>query len=231
MFRTMLHSITFVLALSAALLALSEKAQAGPPLICHPFEIGKAQSLPWNGKEWRDVKRDYDLNRLVDDTLALLQADAHVLLRMETLRRATIYAVWAKSDAEVGYMVKDDKVANALLARLTERAKGQKDALALFDLGYFIESWKNATSKQYAPKTDGYALVKQAISLRNGDATMEFAAALMTTSDKTLQRAHLQKALAGARDGSVLAINLVSHFARPGQSLADLRGEWGLAKN
>ena len=70
-------------------------------------------------------------------------------------------------------------------------------------------------------------MVRKAIELRGGDAEMEFAAAIITSSqsDKTAQRVHLQKALAGAKEGSLLARNIVSHFAQPGQSLADLRAQ------
>src|SRR5262245_50874940 len=90
--------------LSAAVLLLGaavfqQPAIAGPPLICHPIETGDAKSLPWGSSaDWRAAKPDYDLNRLVEDTLALLTPETPVLARMETLRRATIYAVWAKRD-------------------------------------------------------------------------------------------------------------------------------------
>jgi hypothetical protein len=233
MFRNILRSFTLAL---AALAVINLTAQAGPPLICHPYEIGDAQSLPWAGAEWRDVKKDYDLNRLVDDTLTLLQANTPVLVRMETLRRAAIYAIWAQRDHEVGYRVKDTKTAEALLARLQERVtaserKGQVDPLALFDAGFFIETWKNAADRNSAPKLDGYAMTTRASQLRNNDAAMEFAAALMTFTDKALQRAHLQKAVAGAPENSLLARNLVRHFGDRGRNIAELRVNVGLAKN
>ena len=62
---------------------------------------------------------------------------------------------------------------------------------------------------------------------------MEFAAALITSiyTDKTAQRAHLQKALDGAPEGSLLARNLATHFGQRGQRLADLRATLKLAKN
>ena len=63
--------------LLAAALGLVSRAAAGPPLICHPFEIGTAQSLPWaGGPNWHSPSPGYDTNRLVDDTLALLDAKA-----------------------------------------------------------------------------------------------------------------------------------------------------------
>lgn len=223
--------------LLVAMLAGQQQAQAGPLLICHQYEIGNAKSLPWAGNEWRDVKKDYDLNRLVNDTLALLTPDAPVLARMETLRRATIYAVWSKVDYKVGYAGNTERVARELMERLLSRVreaerKGSADALALFDAGYFAESWKMAEPKS-APQVDGYALVNKASSLRRNEATMEFAAALITSiyTDKTAQRAHLQKALDGAPEGSLLARNLATHFGQRGQRLADLRATLKLAKN
>ncbi len=229
------RALMCVILLLVALIAGHQKAQAGPPLICHPYEIGNAKSLPWAGNEWRDVKKDYDINRLVNDTLALLTPDVPVIARMETLRRATIYAVWSNYDQKVGYYAaKNEKVAGELLERLLARVreaerKGKVDALALFDAGYFAESCKMADQKS-APKVDGYAMVNKASSLRGTDATMEFAAALMIRN-KTVQRAHLQKAVAGAPEGSLLARNIVGHFSDRGRNLAELRASLAIAKN
>src|SRR5260370_16288429 len=73
------------------LVVLTTSAHAGPPLICHPIEIGQAKSLPW--VDWnRKVSGGYDLKNLTRDTLAILDSRTPVLVRMETLRRATIYA-------------------------------------------------------------------------------------------------------------------------------------------
>jgi hypothetical protein len=211
---------------------MRQPAQAGPPLICHPYEIGNAQSLPWsNAAEWRGAKGDYDLNRLVNDTLALLTPGTPVIVRMETMRRATIYAVWAARDREVGYKVTGQKVADELLARLMSRVqeaagKSKTDALALFDAGYLLASYQQSgwqSNQQSA--VDAYAMVRKAAEL-SGDAAMEFAAAL-ATRDKAAQRAHLQKAVAGAPEGSLLARNLLSHFGDRGRNLAELRASVG----
>ncbi len=232
-FRALLCAIVLLVAVIAG----HQKAQAGPPLICHQYEIGNAKSLPWAGSAWRDVKKDYDINHLVNDTLALLTPDAPVIARMETLRRATIYTVWSKYDQKVGYAMNNDQTAGELLERLLARVreaerKGQTDALALFDAGYFVESWKNSVSAENkgAPKIDGYTMVNKASSLRGTDATMEFAAALMIR-DKTGQRAHLQKAVAGAPEGSLLARNIIGHFSDRGRNLTELRASLAMAKN
>src|SRR5207245_7417655 len=80
------------LIVAAALVLIARPALAGPPLLCFPFEIGAAKSLPMGHGAWHDIDSKYDVTRLVDDTLALLSPDAPVKVRMETIRRATIYA-------------------------------------------------------------------------------------------------------------------------------------------
>ncbi|MGH9934636.1 MAG: hypothetical protein ACREAM_00220 [Blastocatellia bacterium] len=237
-YRTV-SSMLIVLGLT---LTLVRPALAGPVLICRTYEIGAAKSLPWGGSDWRSVKSDYDINRLVEDTLALLTPDTPVIARMETLRRAVIYSAWARVDREVNYTKRNDNAAQDLFSRLVgnskqsafQAASKKPDPLKLFDAGFFVESWKQAYVDGSGKKPvdfDGYALVKQAIALRGNDPEMEFAAALMTSirSDKAAHRAHLQKAISGAPEGSLLARNIINHFGRKGQSLADVRAS--LAKN
>ena len=150
-----------------------------------------------------------------------------------------IYAEWAKVDHEVNYAARNDKVTMALFEKLKARADaaeraGKPDALAIFDVGYFIESWHNSVDYRgkAVPELNGYEWVKKASTLRNSDATMEFAAALISSirSDKAVHQQHLQKAIAGAPEGSLLARNLVLHFPDKGRSLAELRANVGLAK-
>ncbi|HMX29051.1 MAG TPA: hypothetical protein PKC13_25925 [Blastocatellia bacterium] len=237
MTRKMLRSCS----LAAALLltaALQQTALAGPPLLCHPIEIGDAKSLPWAGSNWRDVKKDYDLNRLVADTLALLTPEAPVLTRMETLRRATIYAVWAKRDSEVGITVKSNAVAEELQAKLMERIReavrlNKNASMALFDAGYLDACYKQAgyTSNINTPSlAEGYAMVRKA-SHQGGSPEIEFALAIISEHPRqAAHQQHLQKALAGAKDGSLLARNLVKHFGKPGQSLSTLRTQIAAVK-
>src|SRR5262245_7824306 len=119
------------------LLGASQKvALAGPPLLCFPFDIGNEKTLPWEGSTWKATRADYDINHLVDDTLALLSNEKPILARMETLRRATIYAMNNKA------------IADQLYSRLMDRmrtAKGAALPLALFDAGYLIETYKQAS--------------------------------------------------------------------------------------
>src|ERR1700730_17724038 len=65
----------------------------GPPLICHTFDIGSAKSLPWISHDWNLTgSESYDPTKLASDTFAILAANSTVLVHMETLRRATLYA-------------------------------------------------------------------------------------------------------------------------------------------
>jgi hypothetical protein len=223
-----IKSIRFAIGLAAAMLCFANVAQAGPPLICHAIEIGSARSLPWTSHNWNlSGGEDYDTKNLVKDTLEILGPDTPVLVRMETLRRATLYAR------------KDPLSAKELLARLHARATsaesaGHPDALAWFDAGYLVETYKQWIGKDMPHMTDGmrmdpnpaagvdgYALVKKAIGLRGAalhgdDSQMEFAAALITLSGpQEAHRQHAQKAIAGAEADALLAQNLATHFTGP----------------
>ncbi len=237
--RKMLRSLTIVAALLITA-TMQQPALAGPPLICHPIEIGNAKSLPWSGANWRDVKKDYDLNRLVADTLALLQPDTPVLVRMETLRRATVYAVWAKRDNEVGITVKSNAVAEELQAKLMERVReafrlNKPATMFLFDAGYLDASFKQAGYKSNVNTpslAEGYAMVRKGSAHMGGSPEIEFALAIISEHPRQAShQEHLQKAIAGAKEGSLLAINLVKHFGKPGQNLSSLRAQLASAKN
>jgi hypothetical protein len=215
-------STRFGIALVAAVLCFAVVAQAGPPLICHTIEIGQAKSLPWISHNWNlSGAETYDTKNLVRDTLEILVPDTPVLVRMETLRRATLYAR------------KDPIAAKELLARLHARAtsaesSGHADGLAWFDVGYLAETYKqwigqkwmrvSADEQNPAAGVDGYALVKKALALRGAalhgdDPQMEFAAALITLSGPTADhRDHAQKAIAGAKADPLLAQNLATRF-------------------
>lgn len=204
----------------AACLALAAVVFAGPPLICHSIEIGGARSLPWISHSWNlSGSESYDLAKLVPDTLAILDSGAPVIVRMETLRRATLYAR------------QDPQVARELLTRLFARTEatangGHPDALAYFDAGYLIACYKQWIGKNMphmtdgmrmeanpAANLDGYALVKKAISLRGEDSEMEFAAALITMDGpQDAHRQHVANATAGAGSDALLAANLKTRY-------------------
>ena len=193
-------------------------AHAGTPLICHPYNIGTAKSLPGSEGDWKGVNPSYDRKNLVRDTLALLTPDTPVIVRMETLRRAAIYATagmrgWG---AQSGFTDEDRRNTKAILEQLQARMKnaGAADqALATFDVGFFVETLRHTRVDE---SIDGYALLVKARELRGPDAEMEFALALASSwpNRRAEHEAHVSRARAGARPGTLLAVNLASHFSR-----------------
>ena len=123
---------TAVITLAAATLLTARPALAGPPLVCFPFDVGSARTLPMGPNGWHDIDRQYDVSRLIDDTIALLGPSTPVIVRMETLRRATLYAGTNAT------------IAAALLAKLEARAAARQPdvALAVFDFGYLVETYR-----------------------------------------------------------------------------------------
>jgi len=204
----------------AVLLCFANVALAGPPLICHTIEIGGAKSLPWVSHGWNlNGGENYDTQNLVRDALEILVPNTPVIVRMETLRRATLYAR------------KDPVAAKELLGRLQARASsaeasGHPDALAWFDVGYLAETYSQWIGKAWmrvnpeeqnpAAGVDGYALVEKALTIRGPDPQMEFAAALITLSGHPSEHLeHAQRAIAGAKNDPLLARNLATHFTGP----------------
>lgn len=199
------------------LLTVAGAAEAGPPLICHAFDAGSAKLLPWSkGQGWNTPDTSYDVHKLTADTLALLSSDTPVIARMETMRRATIYAA------------QDKQVAAQLLTALVDRTSvngGSTDPLAWFDAGYLIESYRQAshiykwdmlssgdrakwTLRSEPQGPDGYTLVTKAIAMSGKNPEMEFAASLM--KDGPTAAEHRRRALASAQAGTLLAKNLAA---------------------
>jgi hypothetical protein len=216
-------------AILATLLSIVTAVLAGPPLICHTFDIGSAKSLPWISHNWNlSAAETYDTSKLASDTLAILAPDKTVIVHMETLRRATLYAR------------KDPAAAKELLTKITMGTKiaaPQSDearALTYFDTGYLVEAYKQWLGDAHNPATglDGYALIKEAIQLRGNDPQMELAAALVTLSGPAAEhQAHAQKAIAGAKNDPLLARNLASHFiGQQGQTIAEMLTKTTLAE-
>jgi hypothetical protein len=200
--------LTLLLVALASVL-VSRPALAGPPLLCFPFDIGNARTLPMSGNGWRSIDPTYDASRLVDDTLALLGPDTPVLVRMETVRRATVYAA------------SDSTRANALLSALEARASVSHAGVGLnvFDFGYLVETYRQAKPifSEAIPaidRIDGYQLVLKAHALQ-GDPAMQFAAAVMTegsSATRAESRGHLEQAKAHADADRTLALNISKHF-------------------
>lgn len=210
----------FVLSVIAFSFVLAVPTLAGPPLICHSINIGGAASLPWPSDGGNVVGRpDYDVSHLVADTLSLLGPNTDVLVRMETLRRATIYAQ------------RNPVIAKELLLKLRARTiANAPDALAAFDFGYLVEcykqaqwarseglsAWGHSEWSDPAANLDGYSFVKSAVRMRGGDPEMEFAAALISSmgSHEDDCQQHVERVVAGAKGNPLLAANLSSYFGK-----------------
>jgi hypothetical protein len=200
----------------AASLALAAPVFAGPPLLCFPFETGGAKTLPMKGADWKSVDPEYDVSHLTADTLALLTPSTPVVARMETIRRATIYAST------------HPQLAAELLGALEARAadKTAAAASAVFDFGYLVETYKEGRYMFSSPvkglsAIDGYQLVLKAAALQ-GDPAMEFGAAVIAqgSTDAALRaqtRAHLDRAMTGAKADAALNASVTKHFRTTGE--------------
>jgi hypothetical protein len=210
--RSLAGAVVAFVALAAAAPAL-----AGPPLLCHPFDIGNASSLPWNdNNNWHQGRSGYDVRHLVSDTEALLTPATPVIVRMETLRRAVLYAS------------QDVAVTRALLQRMTERAaaaesSGRASALAYLDAAYVSEAIHEVSLLQEMPEFRdrapavrdivapgaGYALIQKGLSISPEDAALHFAAALIAAgTNRQAYLSHASKARAGAGTDALLARNI-----------------------
>jgi|WetSurMetagenome_2_1015567.scaffolds.fasta_scaffold26043_3 hypothetical protein len=205
-----------VAVLSAVGIAVASAALAGPPLLCHPFQIGSERSLPWDGRtSWFEGAPGYSLATLVAETESLLRPGTPVIVRMETLRRAAIYAS------------ADHAVASDLLARLRARSEGQPpdaQALAYLDLAYVVGAFDqlsmlDRSSSPFSGRTahlrplvaglDAYTLVKKSLQGRPGDPSLEFAAALIAADkNRPAYGEHARRARAGALSDPLLARNI-----------------------
>jgi hypothetical protein len=207
--------------------ALSVLSSARPALagyatrLMYPFDIGDARSLPW-GSDWSRGRADYNLANLISDTEALLTPSTPIIVRLETLRRAVIYAS------------ADRRVAERLLLRFSERAhaaeqSGKPDALAFLDAAFVTDTlWQ--IGPHYNPpftepsrqvqglvgSADGYDLVRKGLALRPNDPAYEFGAALIAGVTHLGGAAfveHARNALAGAARDALLARNLDRIYA------------------
>lgn len=205
---TLVRTRPVVLAALVALM-LAAPALAGPPLLCFPFDIGAAGSLPIGSGGWEAIDAKYDTSRLIDDTVALLAPTTPIVVRMETLRRATLYAA------------KNPALASALLERLQQRASSPVATAphAVFDFGYLVETYKQATHLFGRPMPaahaiNGYALVEKASAMTE-DPGIDFALAVMTRDRSRgvdVYRGHLAKVVKAAPGNKMIAANIARQF-------------------
>jgi len=199
------------LATAAMTLIVAQSLLAGPPMICHPHITANDPSLPWGADKnvWSFIDTKYDTANLAADTLKLLDSGLPMLSRMETLRRAAVYA---EKDAASGL-----ELANRLIARaLDAEVKGHPNSQALFDAGYFVESMKQLGPRLKAnslPAIDGYEWTKRSVPGLQDKLAAEYALGLMQSAGGWPNE-HIRRAVTGAQDGSLLAQNLARRFDR-----------------
>jgi hypothetical protein len=175
-------------------------ALAGTPLVCFPFDIGNARSLPIAHTGYGAPDPKYDASQLVGDTIDLLAARTPVIVRMETIRRAALYAR--------AYPGRATELYDALQQRA--RVSSPDGPNAVFDFGYLVETYRQAGVK-VGNDVDGYVWIQKAIALTN-DPQMEFAAALVTAWPKrSTHPDHVRKATAAAPNDQLLNRNLADH--------------------
>jgi hypothetical protein len=144
-------------------------ANLGPPLICHPIDIGNAESLPKKDK--------YPANQVVTDTLRILKSERDTLVRMETIRRSVMY------------LDHDPGAASRLLisvmgVALDQAAAGKNDAEAWYTAGFLaatLDQMGTDVGFQAGVKDGivGYAYVERALANAE-DPGMSYGAAMMT---------------------------------------------------
>lgn len=200
-------------------------AEAGPPCICWPIDIGSAKSLPW-GDGPMVTRSDYDLARLVPDTLAVLDGNATPLVRMETIRRAALYLMRGERAAPRRAWELYGRLAGRALA---DAARGGKDPLPWFDVTYLVAALRQANVGDDWPSSAEYSAVYQ--SRVRGDPAAKPVAAEMAVGEALMRmmgqgpawKSHAVFAIDRAEDGSLLAKNLVRLFGEDGDTLASLR--------
>jgi hypothetical protein len=203
---TRYRSISRLILAAVVVLGVTRPALAGPPLVCFPFEIGTAASLPWTtGANYKGMRPDYDVSRLSADTIALLTPSTPVIVRMETLRRAALYGTTNEQAARA--------LLDALVARAKASNRGSDATLAEFDAGYLIETFRQTApiashTAAMVKDLDGYTMVRHSLDARHGDPAVAFAAALITSGGKGDHAEHVRVAKAGANADMLLARNI-----------------------
>jgi len=210
-------------------------AFAGPPLLCHRFDLGDAQTIPFGEESWSDIQSGLSAEEIVVQTLDVLSPSAPILVRMETLRRASIYA--KKIDGVGAGLLMQ------LLARqLREGADNRAHALLQFDVGYLLATCEQlggrspglpdwlggAPALPSLQNVSGYDLLRRAEPLLGEDPQFHFACAVVTAYPRESRFTdHLRCAIEGTEDNTPLARNIVAVFGDGRTSLEGLRARYG----
>ncbi len=211
---------TTFLSLIALMLPLIQfSAAAGPPLVCHQIDIGTATSLPAGDGPF-GMDRDYKPGDLSAATLALLDAEQSVLVRMETIRRAVLYVTRALYGVRHGrsYTDADRRNAAALFLAFETRkdaARAAKEdaARCLFDYAYLAACLRQAGIDHTGSQKEQYAMLSRASAELGAEPALDFAMALLSYHPRLESFAvHLKRAQEGASADGLLAGNIARHF-------------------
>lgn len=205
------------IALVVAAFAVAQPAHASfRTRLMDPFDIGAARSLPWGVEPYRG-RVDYQLANLLSDTEALLTPSTPVIVRLETLRRAVLYASTDRHLAQ--------RLLNTFLDRARRaEASGAPDALAYLDAA-FVNDLFQQIGEHYNPpftalsgqvrgltgSTDGYSLVQEGLALHPNNPAFQFGAALIAgvkRLDGAEFHAHTENAQAAALHDPLIGRNL-----------------------
>lgn len=217
-------SLTYALLLALLHFASAPAPAVGPPFICHPLEIGDARSLPW--KKGVEPSADYQRARLVADVADLLKTETNLIVRMETLRRAAIYA---RDDRSLAW----ELLGRSGLLVLEHESLGARASTAWFDAGILAMCWDQLDldlgfRAGVAEGFDGYGYLTKALELARAEksdqvGTIELAAALCghpamrrgggDRADIDRYWSHVDAARASARGDALLAKNVDAHIA------------------
>lgn len=198
----------------------------GPPAVCQPFAIGEAPSLPWREGAF-GIDPDYPQEKLIPEVRKLLDQQDDALVRMETLRRAVIYAVGVgKYSGKTSPSAALRKThTQALVLMLQQRALavhlGAEPASAtqamppLFDLGYALSALRQLDGVSKVPTGfgDGEAELRKSAGWSQASAAMHLGAGLglWLSKDSDLRDQHfLQAAQDASQQSSAFQENLTA---------------------
>lgn len=213
--RHLAYRLTLLLSISAAQLppttlwtpAVHELK--GPPAVCQPFAIGDAASLPWDEGAF-GIDPGFSTSKLVPMTHKLLDGQSDALVRMETLRRAVIYAfgvgdygMKTPPSKEVRKLRAQELILmlqqRALAVHLGEQAATTAQAMPpLFDLGYALSAIHQLDGAIKAPSgfSTGEQELTKSTSWSGASAAMHLGAGLglWLSCDQDLRDQHFLKA-------------------------------------
>lgn len=147
--------MTRIALLALAVLGLArthDLVRRGPPLICYEIDIGSAKSLPWGPLPESRPSNE----TVIAETQRILAESDDALVHMETLRRA--YSILGSTSpgggisgpapttpdvARFGSVLKDAVLVASLPNAKATPNISRGEALAWFDLGYFLAIKEN----------------------------------------------------------------------------------------